>query len=92
MASSCQQSEWLRVGVLAATVAQPHCKKPIDPVKIIPQQYRPRFQSRLVDKPQAVVDHESPRAWAALNRFFTQAAARGEGGKPKTYVIRVGGK
>lgn len=86
MAKERQEAEWLRTGVHAATVAQPHVKKPIDPIKVIPPVFRPRFRPGTVTKSRAVVDAESPRAWRALDRFFTQ------GRKPETYVIRVAGK
>lgn len=86
MAKERQAAEWLRTGVHAATVAQPHVKKPIDPIKVIPPIFRPRFRAGPARKSEEVVEAESPRAWRALDRFFTQ------GKKPATYVIRVTGK
>lgn len=65
MASSHQQAEWLRAGVIAATVINPHLKRPISPLAVIPPQYRPK----LSDAPppdrrsKEQIESDSRRGW-----------------------------
>lgn len=71
MARARQRAEWLRVGIAVMWIVNRNgfTKEPIDPLKVIPAQFRPPPEPvpELTEEEKA---EESRQAWFVLDTFF----------------------
>ncbi len=76
MATSRQQSDWLKVGVGVAWIVNKNgwTKEPLDPMAIIPEPYRPDWakQPRELGDEERAVEHDD--AMRMLDAYFIKQA------------------
>lgn len=73
MATAKQRADWLRVGVAVAWQVNSggFAKKPLSPLAVIPEPYRPPPEARRI-KSAAERESESRQAWGVMDRFFSK--------------------
>lgn len=74
MAEGRQRAEWLRVGIQTAWLVNRNgwTREPIDPLRVIPPQFRPPREER-PEKTAEQIEDESRRAWHVLDGVFGRA-------------------
>lgn len=71
MAEARQRADWLKVGIAVAWLVNRNgfTREPLDPLKVIPPQFRPPPEPEREKTPEEVAE-ENRLAWVVLDRVF----------------------